>query len=50
MASLLIVLFLVLAIVCFLATAFSFTHPRINIMALGLAFMALALLVEAWPG
>ncbi len=40
---------LILAFVCFIAAAFSVTHPRINIMSLGLALMTLAFIVERWP-
>lgn len=46
--SLLILLFLVLALVCFLAATFNVV-ARINLIALGLAFWVLTVLIEAWP-
>ena len=46
--SLLILLFLVLALVCFVAAAFNIA-ARINLIALGLAFWVLSVIIQVWP-
>jgi len=39
------VVLLIIALVCFLAAAFGANPPRVNLLAGGLAFLALAMLI-----
>jgi hypothetical protein len=42
-------LLLLLAFICFVAATFGAAVPRINLVALGLAFWVLVSLIGAWP-
>lgn len=44
-----ILILLIAAFIIFVLAAFNWTAPRINLVSLGLALLALAFIVERWP-